>query len=378
MAPQPFEIRIRDEDLADLKLRLERTRWPDEVDNADWRYGANLGFMQALTDHWRDRFDWRAQETRLNAYPQFRAEIDGVGIHFVHLKGRGPNPLPIVLTHGWPSSFAELLPLAERLADPASHGGDAADAFDVVVPSMPGYGFSDRPTKPGMTADVVAGLWVKLMTEVLGYERFVAHGGDIGARVTNRLGRSHGDHVAAIHAMAIPKAPVERVTNPTPEEQAWLRVGADWEREEGAYSHQQRTRPQTLAVGLNDSPAGLAAWIVEKWRAWSDCDGDVERCFSKDQLLTQVAIYWFTQTAASSVRMYREHAVATPWEPGLIETPARLFLTTEPVDLAPKSWAERLYANLSYGRAERGGHFLAGEEPDLLAADIRGWFSRFR
>jgi microsomal epoxide hydrolase len=378
MSVQPFDIRIPDEDVADLNRRLDRTRWPDEVDNADWRYGANLGFMRALTAYWRNGFDWRAQEARLNRVPQFRVQIDGVDVHFAQLKGRGPDPLPIVLTHGWPSSFAELLPLAERLADPSAHSGDPADAFDVVVPSMPGYGFSGRPAAPGMTADVTAALWARLMTEVLGYDRFVAHGGDIGARVTNRLGRSYGDRVPAIHVMAVPKAQLDKITDVTPEERAWLDVGDEWERDEGAYSHQQKTRPQTLAFGLNDSPVGLAAWIVEKWRAWSECGGDLESRFSKDELLTQVAIYWFTQTAASSVRMYWEHAHAAPWELGRIDTPARLFLTTEPVDLAPRSWAERFYAELSYGRAPRGGHFLAGEEPDLLAQDIRDWFCRFR
>jgi len=285
------------------------------------------------------------------------------------------------LTHGWPSSFAEFSKLIPLLANHCCRGADPDQAFDVIVPSMPGYGFSSRPTQVGVTSQTIAELWLKLMTEVLGYDRFVAHGGDIGAGVTNRLGRIGGDHVIAIHAMATPHLGLGR-DNPSlsADERAFVELNVRWDEEEGAYAHQQRTRPQTLAMSLNDSPIGLAAWIIEKWRAWSDCDGDIGARFSMDELLTNISIYWFTETIGSSMNMYYEsaHAPASQRLNSKIEVPARLFLTREAVDLAPREYAERAYANLSYGLAERGGHFLASEEPELLARELRGFFHAFR
>lgn len=377
MNAEPFIICIPDAALADLKARLQRARWTDAIAGANWDDGANVDYMRSLCAYWAKGFDWRAQEHRLNGFPQFKAMIDGSAVHFIHARGKGPKPLPIIVTHGWPSSFAEFSKLIPRLTDPVAFGGNAEDSFDVVVPSMPGYGFSERPTARGMTPTAASDVMAKLMTDVLGYDRFVAHGGDIGAGVTNRLGLNHGDRVAAIHAMA---APVPANTdNLTPAEQAYTRYNDDWERDEGAYGHQQRSKPQTLAIGLNDSPIGLAAWIVEKWRGWSECGGDVERSFTKDELLTQVSIYWFTETIGSSVRMYYESAHATrPPDHRRVETPARLFLTREKVDLCPPEWARRSYANLSYAVAEKGGHFLAAEEPELLSVDLRNWFRAFR
>lgn len=379
MTVRPFAIDIADEKLADLKERVARTRWTDAVEDG-WRYGADLSYMREIAAYWRDKYDWRRQERALNEFPQFRSRLDGLDIHFIRVEGNGRRPMPLVLTHGWPSSFAEFSKIIPLLADPAAHGGDARDAFDVIVPSMPGYGFSDRPTKPGATASVVAGLWRRLMTEELGYEKFAAHGGDIGARVTNALGLDHADRMIGVHAMATPKLNASRLSGLTAAEEAFVATNDEWDRDEGAYSHQQKTRPQTLSLGLNDSPVGLAAWIIEKWRAWSDCDGDVERRFSKDELLTQVSIYWLTETVGSSVRMYFEHAhsPADVWPDRKIEIPARLFLTTEKVDLCPEEWARRVYADLSYGRAPKGGHFLAAEEPALLAEDIRAFFRPLR
>ncbi|MEX0644686.1 MAG: epoxide hydrolase family protein [Parvularculaceae bacterium] len=380
MGVRPFAIDIAEEKLADLKERLARARFPDAIEEG-WRHGADLSYMREIAAYWREAYDWRKTERALNALPNFMARIDGLDIHFIHVKGRGPNPAPIVLTHGWPSSIAEFQKIIPLLADPAAHGGDARDAFDVVVPSMPGYGFSDRPKEPGVTATVVAGMWRRLMTEELGYAKFAAHGGDIGARVTNALGLVHADKVIGIHSMATPALNEARLGTLTEAEKAFLAYEKEWMIEEGAYSRQQRTRPQTLAFGLNDSPIGLAAWIIEKWRAWSDCGGDVESRFSKDELLTQASIYWLTETIGSSVRMYFEHARSPTdkeWPDRRIEIPARLFLTTEKVDLCPEEWARRIYADLSYGRAPRGGHFLAAEEPALLADDIRAFFRQFR
>jgi len=372
MIVTPFRIAIPDGDVADLRARLALTRWPEAIEGRGWSDGADVAYMRELCEYWRTTFDWRAVEARLNRLPQFKARLDGLDIHFVHVRGVGPNPRPLIITHGWPSSFAEFEALIPLLTDPAAHGGDAADAFDVVVPSMPGYGFSDRPRAGGMNDAAVGDILAGLMRDVLGYRRFFAHGGDVGANVTNRLGRAHADCVAAIHAMAAPK--MSRPADPSDDEREWLDYVAVWERDEGAYGHQQRSKPQTLAMGLNDSPAGLAAWIVEKWRGWSECGGDVESVFSKDDLLTQVSIYWFTQTIGSSVRRYYETQHTPEPSNAGIEVPARLFLTQEKADRCPREYAERAYRNLSYGTAERGGHFLAMEEPDLLAADLRDFF----
>lgn len=376
---EPFQIRISDTELSDLKSRLAQARFPDAVKGAGWRYGADIEFMNALAEYWRAHFDWRAQESRLNAFPQFRADVDGHKIHFIHVRGKGPNPLPLVITHGWPSSIAEFSRIIPLLADPAAHGGRAEDAFDVIAPSLPGYGFSARPTAAGLSSPAVTALWAALMTDVLGYNRFAAHGGDIGGGITNRLARYYPDRLIAIHTMVAPPVDLTNARDLSAAERAFVALGDAWEREEGAYGHQQRTRPQTLAFGLNDSPIGLAAWIAEKWRAWSDCHGDVLSRFSMDDLLTTISIYWFTQTIGSSMRIYFETAHAN--EPKLerkIEVPARLYLTTEPVDRCPPEYAARSFANLSYGLAPRGGHFLAAEEPELLAEDIRSWFRSFR
>ncbi|HWA80008.1 MAG TPA: alpha/beta hydrolase, partial [Acetobacteraceae bacterium] len=283
------------------------------------------------------------------------------------------------VTHGWPSSFAEFSKIIPLLTDPAAHGGRAEDSFDVIAPSLPGFGFSGHPANPGMSSPAVTRLWAKLMRDVLGYERFVAQGGDIGGGITNRLGRDHADCVTAIHAMVAPYLHPEEVTDPSDAEKAYLALQAEWELDEGAYGHQQRTRPQSLAFGLNDSPVGLAAWIVEKWRAWSDCGGNILSRFTMDELLTTISIYWFTQTIGSSMRMYYESAHNPEPRPlPKIAVAARLFLTREAVDLCPPEYAARSYVNFSYGVAERGGHFLAAEEPELLAQDIRDAFRPYR
>lgn len=380
---EPFTIAVPDDVLTDLHRRLRATRWPDAVDGGGWDYGADLRYLQELVAYWIDGFDWRAQERRLNRLPQFLARIDGLGIHFVHVRGRGPAPIPLVLTHGWPSSFIELEPIVGPLADPASHGGDPRDAFDVVVPSMPGFGFSERPTARGFVR--VDRLWRKLMTEVLGYPWFVAHGTDVGARVTSALGRFQADVVRGIHLGSVDLEwpdPLPDAAAMTAAERDYLARCARWEKEQGAYGELQATTPQTAAYGLNDSPAALAAWIVEKYRAWSDCGGDVARRFSKDTLLTNVLVYWATQTINASMRRYYEvrHDPQPPLRPGeRIEAPAFIAMFPGERDLlVPREFAERCYHVRRWTDMPRGGHFPALEEPELLVEDLRESFRAFR
>ena len=310
MQPEPFEIHISDDVLDDLHRRLDTTRWPDELPGTGWDYGSNMDYMKELVEYWRNDFDWRAQERLINSFSHFKAPVGGLGIHFIHERGQGLNPMPLVITHGWPGTFFEMHKIIPLLVDPASHGGDPADSFDVVAPSLPGFGFSDHATERGMEVSKTAALWDELMTRVLGYPRFAAHGGDIGAGVTSRLGHGHADRLTGIHLTSI--------TRPTPylgdgsrelsdAEKTHMREREEWQNAEGGYAHIQGTKPQTLAYGLNDSPVGLAAWIVEKYRSWSDCEGDVERRFSKDELLTTVTIYWATESISSSTRMYKEN-----------------------------------------------------------------------
>lgn len=372
-----FSIEIPESTFADLHGRLTKTRWPDEVRDSGWDYGANLQYLKNIVVYWRDTFDWRAQERQLNALPHFRTNIEGLGIHFIHVRGRGPSPFPLVLTHGWPSSFFEFTKLIPLLTDPAQHGGDPADAFDVVVPSMPGFGFSDRPTDRFASARI-ASLWAKLMRR-LGYAHFGAHGGDIGGGVSARLGQFHPDVVTGIHVTNVYGSITESDPPPTDVERRYLEQEAQWERNEGAYSEIQATRPQTLAYGLNDSPAGLAAWIIEKYRTWSDCGGDVERVFSKDELLTNITIYWVTETIASSFRPYwdaRNNPNPRPWVRMSVPCAVAVF----PRDLArpPREFAERSYNIQRWTEMPEGGHFAALEQPQLLASDIRAFFREVR
>jgi pimeloyl-ACP methyl ester carboxylesterase len=380
---QPITIHIPQADLDDLQDRLRRTRWPDEVDDAGWDYGANLAYMQELIAYWRTTFDWRAQEQTINTFANFRAEIDGVGIHFIHERGKGSNPIPLILTHGWPSSFSEMLKIIPMLTDPKHHGADPADSFDVVVPSIPGFGFSDRPLQRGMTRSRVADLWVRLMEE-LGYPRFAAHANDIGAVITCYIARDYPRHLLGYHTLMphFPSPSFDTGTSTMSEaERRFAACNEQWEREEGGYNLIQETKPQTLAYGLNDSPAGLAAWIIEKWRSWGAIDGHIERSFTMDELLTNVTIYWVTQTANSSSRSYYERA-RDQRRFGLnphIAVPTGVALTMETVQRAPREWVERVYTDIRHWTEfDHGGHFLATEDPALLAADIRTFFRKLR
>ncbi|TAM78525.1 epoxide hydrolase [bacterium] len=380
MYVDPYTIAVPDSVLADLHARLEAARLPDAVLDAGWEYGSSLDYMRELVAYWKGAYDWRARERYLNSFPHELATIDGYDIHFVHARGKGPSPLPLIMTHGWPSSFTEMLAIIPLLTDPASAGGDPRDAFDVIVPSVPGYGFSSRPTARGFVPAHT--LWAKLMTEHLGYTRFVAEGGDIGAGITTRIARLHPDVVHGICLLAVTDPYLGPGSAPlTSAERAYQDGVAEWDRTEGGYQLEQATKPQTLAYGLNDSPVGLAAWIVEKFRSWSDCGGDVERRFTRDELLDNVMIYWTTQTIASSVRYYYEGARhAPPMREGeRVEKPtAALLFPADLVSPPPREWIERSYNLQQYTLMPKGGHFAAHEEPALLAEAIRGFCRRFR
>jgi len=383
MDVRPFTIDVEDSVLDDLRQRLAGIRWPDEMPNSGWDYGSNLGYVKELVEYWRTEFDWRAQEAKLNAFSHFKSEVDGLDIHFIHEKGKGPNPMPLIITHGWPSCFFEMTKIIPLLTDPASHGGDAADSFDVVAPSLPGFGFSDHAQDRGMEVQRVAGMWNKLMTQNLGYTKFAAQGGDIGSGVTARLGYAHADTLYGIHLTSI--------TRPTPylgpgsspltdAEQALITQRDKWFADEGGYNHIQGTKPQTLAYGLNDSPAGLAAWIVEKYRTWSDCGGDVEKSYTKDELLTIVTIYWVTQTISSSTRMYYENqkAVWTMNRDEKVAAPAGMAMFPQEISKPPREWGERSYDVRRWTEMTSGGHFAALEAPQLLAEEVRAFFRGFR
>ena len=383
MAVQPYKIEIPDSVLDDLKSRLERTRWPDELPGTGWDYGSNLDYVKELVGYWRTKFDWHAQEKLINSFSHFKSEVDGLNIHFIHEKGKGPNPMPLVITHGWPGTFFEMYKVIPMLSDPASHGGDPADAFDVVAPSMPGYGFSDATDKRGLSVLSIGDLWAKLMSENLGYQRFAAQGGDWGARVTAKLGLSHGDKVIGIHTTS--------TSSPTPyqgpgtrelseAEKAMLAQRIQWLADEGGYSHIQATKPQTLSYGLNDSPAGLAAWIVEKYRTWSDCGGDVESRFTKDELLTTITIYWVTQSINSSTRLYYE-SFFQAWDLAKdekIQVPVAIASFPRENSVPLREWAERSFNIQQWTDMPSGGHFAALEEPDRLVEDIRKFFRGLR
>ena len=383
MAVQPYKIEIPDSVLDDLKSRLERTRWPDELPGTGWDYGSNLDYVKELVEYWRTKFDWHAQEKLINSFSHFKSKVDGLNIHFIHEKGKGPNPMPLVITHGWPGTFFEMYKVIPMLSDPASHGGDPADAFDVVAPSMPGYGFSDATDKRGLSVLSIGDLWAKLMSENLGYQKFAAQGGDWGARLTAKLGLSHGDKVIGIHTTS--------TSSPTPyqgpgtrelseAENAMLAQRVQWLADEGGYSHIQATKPQTLSYGLNDSPAGLAAWIVEKYRTWSDCGGDVESRFTKDELLTTITIYWVTQSINSSTRLYYE-SFFQAWDLAKdekIQVPVAIASFPRENSVPLREWAERSFNIQQWTDMPSGGHFAALEEPDRLVEDIRKFFRGLR
>jgi pimeloyl-ACP methyl ester carboxylesterase len=381
MTAERFQIKVSNEVLDDLKYRLNHVRWPDQIEDSGWERGTDKGYLQSLVSYWRDHYDWRAQESELNRLSQFRCNVDGIDVHFVHERGKGPNPLPIILTHGWPDSFIRYQKIIPLLTDPARYGGDPEDAFDVIVPSLPGFGFSSRPEHSGINNSRVSEIWAKLMTEELGYKRFAAAGGDMGSGVTRYLASNHPELLVGIHLTDIGlikdlmAAPDQ--ANLTEEELQYKKNAQEWVPKEGAYMSLQSTRPQTLAYGLTDSPVGLAAWIIEKFRAWSDCNGDLRQKFTMDELLTNIMIYWVTNTAGSSAQRYYENAHSLP-AIGRIEVPTGIALFPADILLPPKEWAARNLNITHWSSMARGGHFTAMEEPELLAADLRAFYRPLR
>jgi len=382
MAIEPFSIPFSQSAVDDLRDRLTRTRWPDEVVDSAWEYGFDVRFLQEMCGYWRDRFDWKAQLERLSQFHHYRYTSDGLGIHLIHERGTGSAPIPLILTHGWPGSFVEMIRIIPLLTDPERHGASASDSFDVVIPSLPGYGFSDRPVERGMNVFRIAELWAGLMNEV-GYGRFGAQGGDLGAGVSIALGLNHAERMIGIHLNYIPgsyRPHLETETRLAPVEEEFLKDAARWYDEKGAYAHIQRTHPQTVAYGLNDSPAGLAAWILEKFRDWSDCDGDIYRRFTRDELLTNVTLYWMTETIHSSFRLYYEGRRA-PLQFGkgdFIRVPCAIARFPKEEPFPPRKWIERGYNVQHWADMPCGGHFAAAEQPELLADDIRKFFRRYR
>jgi pimeloyl-ACP methyl ester carboxylesterase len=373
----PFRIQIPQADLDDLRDRLRRTRWPEPETVDDWSQGIPLAYARDLCEYWLDGYDWRAGEARINAFPQFRTEIDGLPIHFIHARSPHEGALPLVLTHGWPGSIVEFLKVIGPLTDPAAHGGDAADAFHVVCPSLPGYGFSGKPARPGWDAARIADAWDVLMAR-LGYGRYGAQGGDWGSMVTVGLGMRHPEHLVGIHLnMVIAFPDPAGGADLTEREQAALAAMKHYSDWDSGYSKQQSTRPQTVGYGLVDSPAGLAAWIVEKFWAWTDSDGDPATVLSRDQMLDNVMLYWLPGAGASSARMYWEsfrHPLLGP-----VTAPAGCSIFPKEIFRPSRRWAEPQFTDLRYwNEPDKGGHFAAFEQPEAFVAEVRAAFRTFR
>ena len=372
-----FQLEVTDAVLDDLKKRLSMTRWPNKETPEDWSQGIPLGYMQELCDYWQHEYDWRAREERFNRFPQFITEIDGVDIHFIHLPSVHENARPLIITHGWPGSVVEFHKVIEPLADPTAHGGNTEDAFHVVVPSLPGYGFSGKPEVTGWGIEKIADIWGALMAR-LGYDHYFAQGGDWGAMVTTHIGLQDKEHCDAIHLnmpVVIPDA--NTMAELTPSEQASLmsmKFYQDWD---SGYSKQQSTRPQTVAYGLVDSPSGQAAWIIEKFYQWTDCNGHPENAISRDELLDNVMMYWLSKSAASSARLYWESFKNPPQDEVDIPTGCSIF----PKEIVRPSerWIRKRFTNLKYyNELEKGGHFAAFEQPEIFLQEIRTYFRSLR
>ena len=372
---RPFRIEVPEGDLADLRERLHRTRWPERECVPDWSQGTPLAYLQELARYWADEYDWRACEARLNAFDQYLTEIDGLDIHFIHQRSPNPDALPLVITHGWPGSIVEFTKVI----------GPLTEDFHVVCPTLPGFGFSGKPTAAGWTVQRIAAAWDVLMRR-LGYDRYVAQGGDWGATVTTEIGRqagsahlktTQGNGCVAIHLNMPFAAPNTDLSDPTPDEKEALAAAAHYRKWEAGYSTQQATRPQTVGYGLADSPAGQLAWIVEKLYAWSDCDGHPENVFSRDEMLDDVMLYWATNSAASSARLYWESFSAFGGG-AKVEVPTGVARFPKEILKPPRSWCEAAYNITHWTTMPRGGHFAAFEQPELFVEDVRAFFDRFR
>lgn len=378
-AIRPFRIQVDDAVLADLKQRLARARFPQGIDGSGWEYGVDLDYMRQLVDYWRDSYDWREHERRLNQFDQFVTTIDGIDLHFIHVRSKEPGALPLVITHGWPGSVYEFYKIIGPLTDPVAHGGKSEDAFHVVCPSLPGFGFSSPPREPGWSVSRMSGVIAKLMAR-LGYTRYGAQGGDWGAGVSKWLGTYDADHVVGVHINFV-------TAGSPPDGDPYAGVSAEERRrhetrraeldKHRAYSQIQGTRPQTLGFALNDSPVGLAAWIVDKFWAWSDHRGNLDNSFTKDELLTGVMIYWVTQTPASAARIYYEREFfGGGGRAG--RAPVGCVIFPKEISLPPRKWAEAQMNVVHWTEMPRGGHFAALEVPQLLVGDVRAFFAPLR
>ena len=379
--PTPFRLAVPEADLSDLRGRLARTRFPDQAPEAPWAYGTDLSWLKSLVTYWRDGFDWRAEETALNALPNYRLQLDGIGLHFLHVPGVGPSPCPLLLSHGWPGSVFEFLDILPRLTDPARFGGDPADAFTVVAPSLPGYGLSFAPGQERFGAERIADVFAELMTR-LGYPRFAAQGGDWGSFITSRLAHVVPDRLLGIHLNLMPlKRDPNALVDPNPDEARYFEELSLFLKEETGYQWIQGTRPQTLAYGLTDSPAGLAAWIGEKFWAWTDHNGEPESAVSRDRMLADISLYWFTGAIGSSFWPYyaRMHG---PWpipDGETIGVPTGYCQFPHEILRPPRSLAERVYTDIRrWSVMPRGGHFAALEQPEALAGEIQAFFRPLR
>lgn len=373
----PFSIDVPQFELDELKRRLNATRWPDRETVDDQSQGARLDDVKALVEYWRTQYDWRRLEKRLNAYPQFKTEIDGLGIHFLHIKSPHADAMPLIMTHGWPGSIIEFLDTIEPLVNPTAHGGDATDAFHVVLPSIPGYGFSDKPTRKGWNRTRIGKAWHELMNR-LGYPEYVAQGGDWGSVVTTEMGRLKLDGLKAIHVNLPFVVPHELPAELTAEEQAALDQCVLFASDGIAYHDLQTTRPETIGFALADSPVGQAAWIYEKLTAWSDSEGKAENVFSYDQILDNVMFYWVTNTGASSARMYAEHPGLT-FAAVAVDIPAAVSVFPGEIYTPPRAWAEQAFSQMIYwNRTSKGGHFAAFEQPQIFVDEVRAAFASLR
>ena len=384
----PFKVAIDDAVLTDLRERLQRTRWPDAIDGAGWEYGVPLSYMKELIAYWQTKYDWRAQEAKLNRWPQFTTALDGLSLHFVHVRSQEKSALPLVITHGWPGSFVEFVKVIEPLTNPVAHGGKAEDAFHVICPSLPGFGFSSKPKEPGWSVQRMSEVIAKLMAR-LGYERYGAQGGDWGASVTRWLAASDGGHCIGGHSNFPPanRPATEPMKDVTAAEIQRYEQRAKELNDHRAYGAIQASRPLTLGYGLNDSPAGLAAWIIDKFWAWGDHGGNLDNSFSKDDLLDNVMIYWVTQTMPSSVRIYFESAhqtprprTMTPFKATGKPAPMGYALFPKEINVPPRAWVERSHGGKldHWTEMPRGGHFAALEQPQLLTEDVRQFFRPLR
>ncbi|WP_129115715.1 epoxide hydrolase family protein [Halegenticoccus tardaugens] len=377
MSVRSFEINIPEEETDDLNGRLAATRWPDSLSDVGWDYGTNGEYLRDLVAYWGEEFDWRAQETRLNGFDHYRAEVDGLGIHFVHERGTGGDATPLLLLHGWPGSFVQMLDLLPMLTDPSAHGGEPEESFDVVAASLIGFGFSDRPREPGMSVAEMSEYFHRLMTEELGYERYAARGSDLGEGVIQQLALAHPDALIGIHLSGTNPYLGEVPDDLSEAEAEFVETAREWDIREMAYAKEQSTKPQTLAYALNDSPAGLAGWILEKFWSWSDHDGDLEAVYAKDDLLTNLTVYWATETIGSSVRLYYESA-RDPGKWGKPEVPTAMLMSPRDMFPTPREWAERSYRIDRWTETTRGGHFLEWEVPKTVAEDLRAFFGEGR